>query len=75
MIASAKAVDAWDFTRMIPCHGEVLETNGKVRRSLSDLAHSLRKPGDQHTASSWPHEPSGYVTSCIVNRVQDVYGS
>jgi len=26
---SAKRVAAWDFTRIIPCHGDVLEANGK----------------------------------------------
>ena len=31
MIAGAKDVESWDFVRMVPCHGDVLETNGKVR--------------------------------------------
>ena len=31
MIAGAKEVESWDFVRMVPCHGDVLETNGKVR--------------------------------------------
>lgn len=27
--ASVKKIDAWDFTTMIPCHGDVIEGNGK----------------------------------------------
>ena len=34
MIAGAKEVESWDFVRMVPCHGDVLETNGKVRSIL-----------------------------------------
>lgn len=26
--ASAKRVAAWDFDRIIPCHGDVIETGG-----------------------------------------------
>jgi hypothetical protein len=30
MSRDAKVVSAWDFDRLIPCHGEVLETGGKA---------------------------------------------
>jgi len=29
LAASAKVVDAWSFDRIIPCHGDVIETGGK----------------------------------------------
>lgn len=29
MAVAAKKVSAWDFDRVIPCHGDVIETGGK----------------------------------------------
>ncbi|GAA94754.1 uncharacterized protein L969DRAFT_87519 [Mixia osmundae IAM 14324] len=42
MAASAKVVNAWDFTRIIPCHGDVLEGNG--RAAWSSAYSKLLKP-------------------------------
>lgn len=31
MTRDAKVVAAWDFDRIIPCHGDVIETGGKAK--------------------------------------------
>jgi len=42
MIRDCKVVNGWDFDRIIPCHGDVIETGGKkafqdvMKRYLSE---------------------------------------
>jgi hypothetical protein len=46
MAVCAKTVSGWDFDRIIPCHGDVIETGGKAKwDKVYDwyLAHAQKK--------------------------------
>merc|ERR1712093_90358 len=45
--AAATRINEWDFDRIIPCHGDVIEGNGKAKEAWRTLFADFIKPNSQ----------------------------